>query len=1118
MNKPDDSSPTNPSDSPVEEPKSTDDEQTASPVDEQSKDQPEATGGSAESTDAAAQQDEGLPEYEPLTPELVEEEAIRGDFMLQWSAVLIGILLAWTVIDRTEVLVHVKTGQYLLSHGVLPPGQDVFSATAEGRPWVNLSWLWDVLLGLIYNTLGETGLTLLSAGISFVIFWLISRLSLPGVSTWWGAVCAVLAAMACFPSLTVTSHIVTLLGMTVTLWLLYRWQWDAQHSLWPIVGVFLLWANLDDRAWIGGVLLLAFTLGAWMDSFRTLSDDARKLSVGTLGLVTLASLLAMLVNPFLWETWFSPYWLYSVEYPILREYVSTDLPFMFEKFPAVSPRFWKDVGYFNASALLLMAISSVTLLLNRDRLRLSSAFSLLAVNLIGIAGGRELAVASLINAVVSTVNAQEWYRAHFSQTYTLDARELAWSRGGRAVTVLSIFALAFATVSGHLMGANGRRVGMGFAPQLERVIESYRSITDDAYNNRAFVFRLEQGDVLIWCDWKPFIDSRVRLYGGKDSLADLHLDTRLRMRSRDPQYAEIDRQAWEKVFDEYKIHQVMPRLSGASPDYITYYDLMMSPSWQLTKQGAATAVFTRADTADSDLTAFLKSHDDSSYVNTFLRTEAEGVEDVLPRGVWPQAPSFYNSKLFLPNEVLTNETLLAEHYSVLRKVVLSRQEINVAVALAYGAIRNARIGLRENPNSITGYRILADAYQFLAEIESAVQAGKNLPHPHACRYYQVITANHQVLNCDPDDAGANYQLYEVYLTQGRNDLALKHLQKVVELTGMTTVLPPEHPQHAKQREENDARLVDLETRVNSVREQIASAMPSQANRAQVAQTVYSAGFPLLALEVLEADLTIVATNSNAQILMGTLLLEVGRSEEASTQFESLRPTPVKTQSVEWPTMDAHCNHAADDLVVAKATLTESAEQVISSMTTALLETAPFRFVGPLPSPEGELIWNEAELMAPLQHFQTAAVLSTSVEDRLESNELYRALLSIEMGQIKDALALFDSILTRRPSSPARPMIEFYVAILDGPPIPPLDEAASAESDAEIFTDEAADSVNSKEDTESTTDEPSADSPSDDEETESDASQEPDLSTLPPTEDALKSRPLVPDDESDETGE
>ena len=45
--------------------------------------------------------DEDLPEYEPLTPELVKDEAIRGDFMLRWVIVLLAFLMASTRIAET---------------------------------------------------------------------------------------------------------------------------------------------------------------------------------------------------------------------------------------------------------------------------------------------------------------------------------------------------------------------------------------------------------------------------------------------------------------------------------------------------------------------------------------------------------------------------------------------------------------------------------------------------------------------------------------------------------------------------------------------------------------------------------------------------------------------------------------------------------------------------------------------------------------------------------------------------------------------------------------------------------------------------------------------------------
>lgn len=82
--------------------------------------------------------DDDLPDWEPLTPELVEDEAIRGDFMLRWAVVLLTLLFAWTKIDDSRVLVQIRSGEYMAGHGFLPPATDVFSATAQARPWINL--------------------------------------------------------------------------------------------------------------------------------------------------------------------------------------------------------------------------------------------------------------------------------------------------------------------------------------------------------------------------------------------------------------------------------------------------------------------------------------------------------------------------------------------------------------------------------------------------------------------------------------------------------------------------------------------------------------------------------------------------------------------------------------------------------------------------------------------------------------------------------------------------------------------------------------------------------------------------------------------------------------------
>jgi tetratricopeptide (TPR) repeat protein len=983
-----------------------------------------------------------LPEWEPLTPEFLEEEAIRGDFMLRWAAVLLAVLFGWTVVDRTDILVDVKSGQYLAAHGILPPATDVFSATARERRWVNLSWLWDLLVGGIDRLIGPAGLSLLSAVISGATFWFVVRTSVPGVSTWWGSICAVLAVVACFPSLTASPEIVTLLGTALLLWLLFRWRWEPARSLWPIAGLFLLWGNLDARAWMGGVILLMFTLGTWLDGFRTLPADEPALPVRRLAVVAACSVLALVAHPFLWETWLAPLRLYGFEYPGLRAYVSEDVPFASDYYSAASPSFWEELNLFNAVALLLMATAGVTLLLNRERLRLASVFVLLAVNVIGIAGGRELAVASIVNCIIAGINGQQWYRAIFRQTYRVEAAEILFSRAGRALTVLAVFALAFAAVSGHLMGAQGRRVGVGLAPQLAETIDSYRSVLADAFDDRAFNFRLEQGDVLIWIGMQPFIDSRIGLYGGADSLIPLHLGLRQALRSStssDPDAVEQSRQFWTTAFDEHQILQVLPRLSGDAPDYYTYLDLLNSPDWQLTHQGAATAVFYRTDTDNDALAEYLAEHDATQFVTRLLRNEEAGAGEAVPRGIWPRAPSFYDAFVYLRRRATPNGVQRANHWHVLREALLRRRQLDDAIAVTYASLRDARAGLRVDPHNAQGYRILGNAYRFLEAVEMSFEQNPGTTLPASLRYYQTISALHQALEADPADLESKYHLYEVYNAHGRADLAVKYLDLVEEATGATSIRPPAHPARAEQQELNDARREELQTFVDQVREQIAAIDPTPEGRLQAAQVAIASGCPLLALGVFEEDLTLPAANVLARVLMGVVLLEVGRTSEALEQLESLRGTPVAEQSPQWAEMTAYGHLAADELATARTTLADSHSALLDRMAADILNSALLQFSGPVVSSDGDIDWGGADGLAAVRHLQTMAVVNSSLAPLAGHNELIRALIAVEMGDGTDADDLFEQLVARDPDSPARPLIERYYGLLTGEELPPAPE-------------------------------------------------------------------------------
>ena len=253
---------------------------------------------------------------------MVEEEAERGDFMLRWAVVLLAILLGCYGIHQTTTLLRTASGQYMASHGLLPPSSDVFSLTATNRTWVNLGWGTDLILAGLYALPGqEICLTLFAAVLAGLTLGLMVHISRPGLPSWWTSVMASVALLAAFPQFVAGPESVTLLGLALQLWLLHRFGLSGRsRDLWSLVGVQLLWVNLDPRAWIGLLLLLLYGIGESLGNRSNrpglASAEQRKLY----WLVTGGVAVACLINPFHIDALLAPFVLYGTEYPALQTY------------------------------------------------------------------------------------------------------------------------------------------------------------------------------------------------------------------------------------------------------------------------------------------------------------------------------------------------------------------------------------------------------------------------------------------------------------------------------------------------------------------------------------------------------------------------------------------------------------------------------------------------------------------------------------------------------------------------------------------------------------------------------------------------------------------------------
>ena len=737
--------------------------------------------------------DDDLPEWEPLTPELVEDEAIRGDFMLRWAVVLLAFLLACTQIAETATLVHVKSGQYMAGHGWLPPKHDVFSYTAQDLPWVNLSWLFDLAAAGVFAVGGAAGLSVMKAVLAAVAFGLVVRTSRAGVSTWWGSVSAALAILVCYPQFTARPELVTLLGIALVLWWIERWRTEGPGGrLWTLPVLFAVWGNLDDRIFLGLALLLLYAAGEAVGHLLGRPGPADSRRRKQLWVVLAACFVASLVNPFGWHSLTAPLTMYGVEYPAMRAHWGAnpsvdDLRY----YCLFDPAHWRTLSHHTIAGLLLLVTALVSFVLNRSRVEVAHVFVFLGFVGFALAAGREVAAAALVASVLGTLNAQDWYRASFRQTYSVETSELLFSRGGRAATVLALFAVAFLAIGGRLSGPDRRRIGIGFDQALQVHIDGMRDDLKDTYDNRPFHFTIPQGDVLIWIGRQVFVDSRVAVYGegGDGSLLARHESTRRSMRTgRNMPAGSSPPDVWKDTFRDFRLTHAIPRLAGSRPDYRTYADLLTSSDWQLTRLGSAVAIFHRSDLKGPQLEEFdgyqdyLKAHE-VNFLKEAFRTK---IEESRQRIEWARSPSFYQKYLVRRRTNRPKAVQRAGHYYAhleLHARNVLQLPPTIQAAFAYLAIRDANAALADDSQNAEAYRILGGAYANLADVESLIARSSGIiGFANTMRFYQALHAYHQALKIDPADFNTQWDLFRTYYPRQKPDLALRALNAFEELT------------------------------------------------------------------------------------------------------------------------------------------------------------------------------------------------------------------------------------------------------------------------------------------------------------------------------------------------
>jgi hypothetical protein len=208
-----------------------------------------------------------------------------------WPArLLAGALLLFVAgrclvpMDETDVFFNLRLGEIVLAtHAV--PRTNLLSFTAPDVPDVNLAWLFQIVLALAHRAAGIAGTVVLKTAFVVATFGVLFRVALRrGAHPAAAAAALALAAWAAEPRFVERPHLVTFLGLALTLLAVERAEAGRPRALWLLVPAGLAWANANSCFFLAPAVLLLYAAGARQDGRRA---DARRAALVGLALAPL---------------------------------------------------------------------------------------------------------------------------------------------------------------------------------------------------------------------------------------------------------------------------------------------------------------------------------------------------------------------------------------------------------------------------------------------------------------------------------------------------------------------------------------------------------------------------------------------------------------------------------------------------------------------------------------------------------------------------------------------------------------------------------------------------------------------------------------------------------------
>ena len=475
----------------------------------------------------------------------------------------------------TDTWWHLQAGRVTLESGHILQ-TDVFSHTRQGQPWINHSWLSQVILYLLFHCFSYFGLGLFQALVVALTFAFVYAQMEGDVFT--RAFIVILAAATSAVVWVARPQLLSLLLTAVLCYLLYLYKWRKVNRLWLIPPLFVLWVNLHAGYALGFMVLGGFVAGevlnnllVWVSPPRGEGEEngdpvVSWAGVERIALVSLLSFFCLLLNPNTTRMWV--YYLDTVRIGVLQDFIQE------WRSPDFHPLYTQPFIW-----LLLATLAAVGLSERRvdgSDLALVAGFAYAS-----LLAGRNMGPFALVAAPVLSRHVrptvERWLRAARARGWLRLPRRAARPQPA-GLALVNWLLLALVLVAAGVKVVLPLRAGFNLENERRTLpVDAVEWIEEQRPPGPMFN-SYNWGGYLIWRLWPDylvFVDGRTDLFG--DELLSQYLEVR------------FARPGFQEVFEDYGVNFVLIEAGGFADNFLALDD-----GWRLAYSDEIAVVYVRS--------------------------------------------------------------------------------------------------------------------------------------------------------------------------------------------------------------------------------------------------------------------------------------------------------------------------------------------------------------------------------------------------------------------------------------------------------------------------------------------------------------------------------------------